>query len=89
MPVGIYYMHKWVCSMVIHTSIHVCMYTRGMLAGAYTRVSWQVPDAVRRPSEWIVFEGISVDETGKQHYLDASVAYKRAVLIHHIIYTYA
>jgi acetamidase/formamidase len=27
-----------------------------------------------------VFEGISVDETGKQHYLDASVAYKRAVL---------
>jgi len=31
-------------------------------------------------SEWLVFEGISVDETGKQHYLDASVAYKRAVL---------
>ncbi|KAK9823995.1 hypothetical protein WJX72_006864 [[Myrmecia] bisecta] len=33
-----------------------------------------------RFSEWLVFEGISVDETGKQHYLDASVAYKRAVL---------
>jgi len=31
-------------------------------------------------SEWLVFEGISVDETGKQHYLDATVAYKRAVL---------
>jgi hypothetical protein len=30
--------------------------------------------------QWIVFEGISVDETGKQHFLDASVAYKRAVL---------
>ena len=28
----------------------------------------------------MVFEGISVDETGKQHYLDATVAYKRAVL---------
>jgi formamidase len=27
-----------------------------------------------------VFEGLSVDETGKQHYLDATVAYKRAVL---------
>jgi formamidase len=27
-----------------------------------------------------VFEGISVDESGKQHFLDASVAYKRAVL---------
>ncbi|XP_058765400.1 uncharacterized protein LOC131638865 isoform X2 [Vicia villosa] len=31
-------------------------------------------------SEWLVFEGISVDEHGKQHYLDATVAYKRAVL---------
>ncbi|KAG2591902.1 hypothetical protein PVAP13_5NG512100 [Panicum virgatum] len=31
-------------------------------------------------SEWLVFEGISVDEYGKQHFLDASVAYKRAVL---------
>ena len=25
-------------------------------------------------------KGLSIDETGKQHYLDASVAYKRAVL---------
>lgn len=33
-----------------------------------------------RYSEWLVFEGISVDETGKQHYLDATVAYKRATL---------
>jgi len=33
-----------------------------------------------RYSEYLVFEGISVDETGKQHFLDASVAYKRAVL---------
>lgn len=33
-----------------------------------------------RFSEWLVFEGISVDEYGKQHYLDATVAYKRAVL---------
>ncbi|XP_021907942.1 uncharacterized protein LOC110822213 isoform X1 [Carica papaya] len=33
-----------------------------------------------RFSEWLVFEGISVDERGRQHYLDASVAYKRAVL---------
>lgn len=37
--------------------------------------------------DWVVFlhhypavQGISVDETGKQHYLDATVAYKRAVL---------
>jgi formamidase len=33
-----------------------------------------------RFSEWLVFEGISVDENGRQHYLDATVAYKRAVL---------
>ena len=31
-------------------------------------------------SEWLVFEGISVDEDGKQHYMDASIAFKQAVL---------
>ncbi|KAL7539792.1 hypothetical protein ACHAWF_006505, partial [Thalassiosira exigua] len=33
-----------------------------------------------RFSEWLVFEGVSVDEQGVQHYLDATIAYKRAVL---------
>merc|ERR1712151_883094 len=33
-----------------------------------------------RYSEWLVFEGLSVDEKGNQHYLDATIAYKRAVL---------
>merc|ERR1712048_414880 len=33
-----------------------------------------------RYSEYLVFEGLSVDEKGHQHYLDASLAYKRAVL---------
>ncbi|XP_057960308.1 uncharacterized protein LOC131152439 [Malania oleifera] len=33
-----------------------------------------------RFSEWLVFEGISIDENGRQHYLDATIAYKRAVL---------
>ena len=33
-----------------------------------------------RYSEWLVFEGVSVDEKGVQHYLDATIAYKRAVL---------
>jgi len=33
-----------------------------------------------RYSEWLVFEGISVDEKGVQHYLDATIAYKMAVL---------
>lgn len=33
-----------------------------------------------RFSEYLVFEGISVDEKGKQHYLDAHVSYRRACL---------
>ncbi|XVF17545.1 hypothetical protein REPUB_Repub10bG0132600 [Reevesia pubescens] len=33
-----------------------------------------------RFSEWLLFEGISVDESGRQHFLDAGVAYKHAVL---------
>ncbi|XP_043699445.1 formamidase-like [Telopea speciosissima] len=33
-----------------------------------------------RFSEWLVFEGVSVDESGKQHYLDTTIAFKRAVL---------
>ena len=33
-----------------------------------------------RFSEWLVFEGISVDEKGQQHYLDATISYKMAVL---------
>jgi formamidase len=33
-----------------------------------------------RHSEYLIFEGISVDESGKQYYLDAHVAYKRACL---------
>ena len=37
-------------------------------------------------AEWLVFEGLSVDEHGRQHFLDASVAFKRAVLncIHYL-----
>ena len=31
-------------------------------------------------SEYLIFEGISVDEKGKQYYLDAHVAYRRACL---------
>ncbi|KAL2499600.1 Acetamidase/Formamidase family protein [Abeliophyllum distichum] len=33
-----------------------------------------------RFSDWLVFEGINVDESGRQHFLDATVAYKRAML---------
>jgi formamidase len=31
-------------------------------------------------SSYLIFEGISVDEAGKQHYLDVHVAYRQACL---------
>ena len=31
-------------------------------------------------NDWLIFEGISVDEHGKQHYLDVNVAYQQACL---------
>ena len=31
-------------------------------------------------NDWLIFEGISVDEQGKQHYLDVHVAYRQACL---------
>jgi len=31
-------------------------------------------------NDYIIFEGISVDEHGKQHYLDVNVAYRQACL---------
>jgi len=37
-------------------------------------------DGSRWFAEWLVFEGLSIDENGKQHFMDASIAYKRAVL---------
>ena len=40
-------------------------------------VTWE--NMLTRPLSAAV-QGLSIDETGKQHYLDASVAYKRAVL---------
>jgi len=33
-----------------------------------------------RYSNYLIFEGISVDEEGKQHYLDVHVAYRQACL---------
>ena len=35
---------------------------------------------VPRYDDYLIFEGISVDEEGKQYYLDANVAYRQACL---------
>ena len=46
---------------------------------------YQVKNPIFKPSklvpkydDYLIFEGISVDEDGKQHYLDTSVAYRQA-----------
>jgi formamidase len=33
-----------------------------------------------RYTDFLIFEGVSVDEKGEQHYLDATIAYRRACL---------
>jgi formamidase len=66
-----------------------CTIVRGGMAQFLTPVGasplqvnpiFEISPLEPRFSEWLVFEGVSVDEKGTQHYLDASVAYKRAVI---------
>lgn len=45
----------------------------------YPHLTAYSPPALSPSSVGCVAQGISVDETGKQHFLDATVAYKRAV----------
>ena len=48
---------------------------------------YQIKNPIFKPSpmvpkydDYLIFEGISVDENGKQHYLDTSIAYRQACL---------
>ena len=48
---------------------------------------YQVKNPIFKPSplvpkydDYLIFEGISVDENGKQHFLDTTVAYRQACL---------
>ena len=36
--------------------------------------------SLRHRQDYLIFEGVSVDEQGKQHYLDVTVAYRQACL---------
>jgi len=58
-----------------------------VLKGGMSRLSMKspifLPGAVEPhygPSRYLTFEGFSVDENGKQHYLDATVAYRQTCL---------
>ncbi len=60
--------------------IRVNIIKGGMEKYAVTNPIFQPSPLEPRYSNYLIFEGISVDEDGKQHYLDAHVAYRRACL---------
>jgi len=60
--------------------IRVNIIKGGMQKYAVTNPIFQPSPLEPRYSNYLIFEGISVDEDGKQHYLDAHVAYRRACL---------
>jgi formamidase len=64
-----------------YLDLHVDIIKGGMAKYAMTNPIFKPGPVEPRYSEYLVFEGISVDEwTGEQYYLDAHVAYRRACL---------
>ena len=61
--------------------LHVDLIKDGMSKyGIVNNPIFQPGPVEPRFSEYLVFEGISVDEGGKQYYMDAHIAYRRACL---------
>jgi formamidase len=64
-----------------YLDLHVDLIKGGVEKYGLTNPIFKPGPVEPRYSEYLVFEGISVDEfTGKQYYLDAHVAYRRACL---------
>ncbi len=64
-----------------YIDLHVDLIKGGVEKYGMTNPIFKPGPVEPRYSEYLVFEGISVDEfTGKQYYLDAHVAYRRACL---------
>ncbi len=64
-----------------YIDLHVDLIKGGVEKYSLTNPIFKPGPVEPRYSEYLVFEGISVDEvTGKQYYLDAHVAYRRACL---------
>jgi formamidase len=64
-----------------YVDVGVDLIKGGMAKYGITNPIFQPSPIEPRFSEYLVFEGISVDEkSGKQHYLDAHIAYRRACL---------
>jgi len=60
--------------------LHVDLIKGGVARYKVTNPIFKPGPVEPRHAEYLVFEGISVDEAGKQYYLDAHVAYRRACL---------
>lgn len=63
-----------------YLDIHVDIIKGGMEKYAVKNPIFQPSPLEPRYSDYLIFEGISVDEAGKQYYLDAHVAYRQACL---------
>lgn len=60
--------------------LHVDVIKGGVAKYGMTNPIFKPGPVEPRYSEFLVFEGISVDEQGKQYYLDAHISYRRACL---------
>jgi formamidase len=63
-----------------YLDLRVHVIKEGMAKYAIKNPIFQSSPLEPRYSSYLIFEGISVDESGKQHYLDVHVAYRQACL---------
>jgi formamidase len=63
-----------------YLDIHVSVIKGGMEKYGVKNPIFQPSPMEPRYNDYLIFEGISVDEKGKQYYLDAHVAYRQACL---------
>lgn len=63
-----------------YLDIHVSVIKGGMTKYGIKNPIFQPSPMEPRYNDYLIFEGISVDEQGKQYYLDAHVAYRQACL---------
>jgi formamidase len=63
-----------------YLDIRVGVIKEGMAKYAIKNPIFKPSPLEPRYSSYLIFEGISVDEAGKQHYLDVHVAYREACL---------
>ncbi len=63
-----------------YLDLHVDLIKGGVVKYGLVNPIFKPGPVEPRYSEYLVFEGISVDEQGRQYYLDAHVAYRRACL---------